>query len=202
MVSYFYEAGYKVSTYSTCEPLLHVQIAIMADKYVCASLYELARSSFANTINAVDAEAWSVIAAFVYDYTTDEITAHRELRALTVGAVANRHSALKLALRCESVTKLLRENADLATDILEAGRHGSKGGEFSEHIFICDHCRYTHIGSSECSQVTCTNIGGMRTCPQCKKGDVQSYQRYVAKVNMYEAIFCPFCDGFHNENTH
>jgi hypothetical protein len=54
MVTYFYKAGYNVSQYDTSESLLHAQVATIADKYDCASLYKLARISFADTVNAVE----------------------------------------------------------------------------------------------------------------------------------------------------
>jgi hypothetical protein len=56
MVSYFYEAGYDPSKYDTSEFLLHAQIAVLADKYDCASLYKPARISFENTGKAVESD--------------------------------------------------------------------------------------------------------------------------------------------------
>lgn len=53
------------------EALLHVQATKIADKYDCASLHKLARTSFANTINAFESEDWVTIAALIYDRPHD-----------------------------------------------------------------------------------------------------------------------------------
>lgn len=79
MVSYFYKAGYDATTYDTPKALLHPQVAIIADKYDCASLYSLAKTTFADTIASVEIEDWAIIASFVYGYTITEAPAHREL---------------------------------------------------------------------------------------------------------------------------
>ncbi|KAF2457211.1 hypothetical protein BDY21DRAFT_386018 [Lineolata rhizophorae] len=120
MVSYFYEADYNAYKYSTSESLLHAQVAVIADKYDCVPLYNLARTSFAKTITAVERDDWAVIAAFIYDHTTREVPAHMELRGLVVDAVVGRHSALKSTLGIESIEEFLRLRADLAIDLLLA----------------------------------------------------------------------------------
>ncbi|KAH7410422.1 hypothetical protein DE146DRAFT_742876 [Phaeosphaeria sp. MPI-PUGE-AT-0046c] len=121
MVSYFYKAGYDVSQYDTSVPLLHAQVAIIADKFFCASLYKLARTSFADTVKVVNSNEWVAIAAYMYDHTTTDSPAHKELRILVVTTVAERPAVLKSILRQENTTELLRSNADLATDLLLSG---------------------------------------------------------------------------------
>ncbi|KAF2007552.1 hypothetical protein P154DRAFT_414539, partial [Amniculicola lignicola CBS 123094] len=121
MVSYFYKAGYNVSQYDTSESLLHAQVATIADKYDCASLYKLARTLFADTVNAVESDDWVAVAALIYDHTTTDLPAHKELRGLVVAAVANRPVVLKMILQLESTVGLLRSTADLATDLLLSG---------------------------------------------------------------------------------
>ncbi|OAF98554.1 uncharacterized protein CC84DRAFT_1191749 [Paraphaeosphaeria sporulosa] len=118
MVSYFYKAGYDVSQYDTSESLLHAQVATIADKYDCASLYKLARTSFTDTVNAVESNDWFAVAALIYDHTTPDLSAHKELRGLVVAAVADRPDVLKEILQLESTAGFLRSNADLATDLL------------------------------------------------------------------------------------
>jgi hypothetical protein len=112
MVSYFYQASYDCSKYTTSESLLHAQVAILADKYVCPSLYDLARTSFLKTIENVDSGDWGIIAAFIYDFTTTEAPAHIELRDIVVGAVAGRHSVFQATLQNPKNVELLRQDVD------------------------------------------------------------------------------------------
>ncbi|KAJ6199969.1 hypothetical protein J3E72DRAFT_238593 [Bipolaris maydis] len=195
MVSYVYEAGYNASKYSTSESLLHAQVAILADKYDCASLYDLARTSFANTVKAVESDDWAVIADFTYDNTSTEVLAHVELRGLVVAAVAGRHSVLTSTIRNESIVELLRSSADLATDLLLGGL-GPKAKDGSEHIFLCDYCHYVHAGSRNCSNVV---FGGsiLGGCPQCGHPSGTTSKRYTHRVRVVSAFSCPFCDGIH-----
>ncbi|KAF9730209.1 hypothetical protein PMIN04_012258 [Paraphaeosphaeria minitans] len=192
MVSYFYQAGYDASKYDTIESLLHAQVAILADKYDCASLYSLARSSFSNTIEATKSDDWAVVAGFIYDYTTTEASAHLEIRKLAVVAKASRRSVLKTTLLDESVIDLLRSNADLATDLLLGGRHGT------DYHFICEHCRYSHVGPRSCPSVFSADDSGTRDCPQCGKGNGHQarHTRWV-NISMRPTYSCPLCDGCH-----
>ncbi|EDU44795.1 predicted protein [Pyrenophora tritici-repentis Pt-1C-BFP] len=118
IVSYFYNAGYNASQYDISESLLHAQVATMADKYDCASLYKLARTSFAGTVYAIESNDWIAVAAFIYNCTTTDSPAHQELRGLVVAAVAKRPSVLKSILQMEHESGLLRSTADLAIDLL------------------------------------------------------------------------------------
>ncbi|KAH7563633.1 plasma membrane calciumhypothetical proteintransporting atpase 2 [Bipolaris maydis] len=118
MVSYFYNVDYNVSQYDTSESLLHAQVANIADKYDCASLYKLARTSFANAVNAIEKNDWVAVATFVYNHTIIDWLPHRDLRDLVVATVANRPSVLKSILEMESTPGLLRSTLDLATDFL------------------------------------------------------------------------------------
>ncbi|KAJ6279022.1 hypothetical protein J3E71DRAFT_368429 [Bipolaris maydis] len=195
MVSYFYEAGYNASKYSTSESIIHAQVAIIADKYDCVSLYNLTRTSFANTVKAVESDDWAVIAAFTYDNTSTEVPAHVELRGLVVATIAGRHSALKSTLRIESIVELLRSSADLATDLL-LGRLGLKAKDGSEHIFMCDYCHYVHTGPHNCSNVVSRDsIWG--DCPQCGNSSGTTSKRYTQNVRIVSAFSCPVCDGIH-----
>ena len=167
MVSYFYEAGYNATKYDTSESLLHAQVATIADKYDCASLYKLARTSFASIIKIIDSDDWAATASFIYDHTTTEVPAHVELRDLAVAAVTGRHSVLKSTLKNESIVELLRSNADLATDLLLGGPSGPKAEHDSEHIFMCDNCHYAHAGSRNCSYNASDNsLSPWRFCAQ------------------------------------
>ena len=73
MVSYFYEAEYRVTEYDTPKSLLHAQVAIIAHKYDCASLYQLAKASFASAVKLIDIDTWFTVAAFVYNQTSTEV---------------------------------------------------------------------------------------------------------------------------------
>ncbi|EMD86653.1 hypothetical protein COCC4DRAFT_33152 [Bipolaris maydis ATCC 48331] len=98
MVSYFYNANYNASQYDMSESLLHAQVATIADKYDCASLCKLARTSFANAVNAIEKDDWITVAAFVYHHTIIEWLPHQNLRDLVIATVADRPSVLKSIL--------------------------------------------------------------------------------------------------------
>jgi hypothetical protein len=66
----------------------------------------------------VESDEWRVIAAFVYDLTTTEASAHGETRKVVITAVASRYYMLRSTLQNETVVNLLRSNANLATDLL------------------------------------------------------------------------------------
>ncbi|KAK7178268.1 BTB/POZ domain-containing protein [Paraphaeosphaeria sporulosa] len=198
MVSYFYQAGYDASKYNAPEPLLHAQVAILADKYDCASLYSLAKTSFSETIEAVKSDDWAVIAAFIYDYTTMEAPAHVEIRNLVALAVSGRRSVLKTTLMNESVIDLLRSNADLATDLLLGWRHGLTAKGIIDYHFICEHCHYSHVGPRNCPNILPVDGSGTRDGPQCGKGNGNQarHTRWV-NISMRPAFSCSLCDGCH-----
>jgi hypothetical protein len=123
MESYFHEAGYHSSRYDTSEALLHAQVAILADKYDCQSPYILAKRSYGESVQAVGSDEWRVIAAFVYEFTTTEALAYREIRNVVITIVASRCCMLRSTLKKETVVNLLRSNADLATDLLLGRRY-------------------------------------------------------------------------------
>jgi hypothetical protein len=133
IVSYFYEAGYNTSKYDTSEALLHAQVAILADIYDCTSLYRLAKKSFAKSVQAAKSNEWREIAAFVYDFTTTEAPAHKEIRHIVINTVSSRWYMLKSTLHNETVVSLLRSNADLATDLLLGRRYGSIKKDVGEY---------------------------------------------------------------------
>lgn len=198
MVSYFYKASYNVSQYDTSESLLHAQVATIADKYDCASLYKLARTSFADTINAIGSDDWVAVAALIYDHTTTELPAHEELRGLVVAAVAKRPVVLSSILRLESTAGLLRSTADLATDLLLSGPYTSKIEDVAKRIFICGRCHYTHVGSRDCSYVASrSSFFQEKICPQCGNQTGVTSKRHSYRVGLVESFSCPSCDGFH-----
>ncbi|KAF2177164.1 hypothetical protein K469DRAFT_604387, partial [Zopfia rhizophila CBS 207.26] len=196
MVSYFYKAGYNASQYDTSESLLHAQVTTIADKYDCASLYKLARTSFTNTVNAVKSDDWVTITAPIYDHTTTELPAHEELWGLVVAAVANHPAVLNSILRMESTVELLRSNADLATDLLLSGLHRLKTEDVAKHIFMCDNCHYAHARSRDCSFVASKDSLG-RVCPQCGNRTGVTSKRYTHRVDLVQAFSCPSCDRIH-----
>jgi hypothetical protein len=53
MVSYFYNYRYDASEHEFHAPLVHAQVAVIADKYDCASLFRYARDSLAESMSAV-----------------------------------------------------------------------------------------------------------------------------------------------------
>ncbi|CAN9091547.1 unnamed protein product [Alternaria alternata] len=164
MVSYFYKAGYNASQYDTSESLLHAQVATIADKYDCASLYKLATTSFAGTVYAVESNDWIAVATFIYDRTTTDSPAHQELRGLVVAAVAKRPSVLKSILQLEIESGLLCSTPDLATDLLLSRPYVSEMKDRAEYIFTCGKCQYAHVGSYMASR---NSFLQGDACPHC-----------------------------------
>jgi hypothetical protein len=200
MVSYFYEAGYHASRYDTSKALLHAQVAILADKYDCQSLYILAKRSFEESVQAVESNEWRVIAAFVYDFTTMEALAHREIRNVVITAVASRCYMLRSTLKNETVVNLLGSNADLATDLLLGRRYGFLANNVGEYNFTCDYCRYNHSGLKNCPNVSSVNANGARVCPNCLNGSGSKVAHYTSSVELYPSFCCTLCDGFHTHS--
>jgi hypothetical protein len=195
MVSYFYEASYNASKHDTSEPLLHAQVAIIADKYDCPSLYELARTSFANTVEAVKSDDWTAVAALVYNHTTPEVLAHVELRSSVVAAVAGRPTVSKAIYQNEGFEELLRSTGDLATDLLLYGLHGSQEKDALKQISRCASCGYTHVGSRDCPNVMSGYANG-GWCPQCGRTP-KKRKKGLCKPDLFETFACVSCKGFH-----
>jgi len=195
MVSYFYKANYRPSEYDTSESLLHAQVAIMADKYDCASLFELARSSFANAVKGVEIEDWIAIATLIYEHMPTDLESHVEFRGLVISAVVERPDALSEFLEKDSIVGLLRSNADMATDLLLA----SPKTEFSQYIFTCTDCGYMHVGPRNCSYVE-SNDGpvGKRPCPRCGQYSGGTSEVCFDDTDSFEAFPCS-CGGFQNQ---
>ncbi|KAK7183848.1 uncharacterized protein CC84DRAFT_1089157 [Paraphaeosphaeria sporulosa] len=196
MVSYFYEAGYDTSKYSTPGTLLHAQVAVVADKYDCPSLYKLASASFAKQVPSVKSDDWIDIAALIYDYTTLELTTHSELRSLVINSVLSRPDMLTTILEKDTMVDILRSNADLATDLLLAR---PKTRDTSEHLFMCDKCQYVHAGPRDCAYIESRNGAGMgRACPNCGVKDHGPLsKRYYHKVFLAQGFPCSSCGGTH-----
>jgi hypothetical protein len=197
MVTFFYEASYTASKYKTSEALLHAQVAILADKYHCSSLYKFARLSFVKTVQTVGSDEWRGIAAFIYDFTTTESPAHLQIRNIVINTVTTRSPVLKSTLQNNGVVELLRSNADLATDLLLGRRHGSTANDASEYLCVCDHCHYSHFGPRDCPNVSSVDGSGVRLCPKCGKGSSGKTTYVSRRVDLYQAYSCGFCDGFH-----
>lgn len=195
MVWYFYKAEYDPTEYKTPEPVLHAQVATIAGKFVCPSLYNLAKTSFAKTTKTIESEDWVAVAAFLYEQTSTEVPAHNELRNLVITALTGHLSVLQSTLQNHSIVELLRSNEDLATDLLIAMRTK----KVSQHIFICDNCQYAHSGAPDCANIATTDSWGHITCPSCGNGSRTVSKRYAHKVSSLSAFPCSSCDGFHTE---
>ena len=195
MVSYLYRASYTASKYASSASLLHARVAIIADKYACASLYGLAKDLLASCINAAAIDDWVAIAALVYAYTTSDLPVHVELRDLVIVAAVCQPESF---LRNESVEELLRSNADLATDLLQSRVQGVKARDLGEHIFMCDHCYYVHAGSPNCSNV---ELSLNNKCPKCMESAGSTFKRHVHKVGSFQGVSCSECNGVHTVST-
>lgn len=198
MVSYFYNAGYTASKYGTPESSLHAQVAIIADKYDCATLYKLAKIAFGDTVKTVEGDDWVAIAELIYDYTTTEAPAHADLRNSVIPAVAARPAVLQKTLQSERAVEVLRSNADLATDLLRFRVRGPSVNEQDDAkgISWCPHCFYAHMGSPTCSNVASSTMttpftfGQSRFCGQCGRSGINS---------VTVASQCSSCNGMHSK---
>jgi hypothetical protein len=197
MVSYFYEAGYNASKYDTSKALLYAQVAILADKYNCASLYRLAKNLFGKSVEVVESNKWRAIAAFIYNFTTIEALARREIRNAVVTAVASCCYMLKSTLQNKTVVDLLCSNADLATDLLLGRQYRTTAKNIGEYHFTYDYCCYSHSGLHNYPNVTSINESNARICPKCCKGTGRKVS-HTGKVKLYLAFSCTLCDGIHS----
>jgi hypothetical protein len=188
MVSYFSESNYDASKYTTSAALLHAQVAIMADKYDCASLYKLANISFTEGVNTIEGDDWPAIASLVYKYTTTDIHSHKEMRGVVVTAAINCLSTQGEFLQMKGVAQLLRINADLATDFLMAGhREWLLRGAF-ENIAVCTDCHYVHAGPINCARLNSAGFG-------CDEGGPRH------NLILASAVVCSRCGGYHTEGS-
>lgn len=201
MLSYFYRAVYDTAGRDSSAPLLHARVAVVADRYACASLFELAKKSLASCIGTVEVQDWVAIAALVYSCTTSELAGHAELRDLAVRAVPGHPQILGSVFRNEDVEDLLRSTTDLATDLLLSRMQGAIPKDRQVRILMCDHCHYAHAGSSSCPTVVCDGFGLVQGCPQCRKRDGVTVKRYTQRVLLLQAQPCPSCDGVHSPSS-
>lgn len=164
MISYFYAASYDVTKYDTSEALLHAQVAVMADKYACGSLFKLAQAQFGEAIKTAETEDWVLAATVVYEHTTSEASSHMELRELVAAAAAGWTEA---KLRAEIVLEILRSNAHLATDVALAT---FKAPVQFDIVMRCAYCKFSHFGSDKCPNTPSIYRYGW-TCPSCKQSN-------------------------------
>jgi hypothetical protein len=80
------------------------------------------------------------VAALIYDHTTTDLPAHKELRRRVVAIITNHPVVLNDILQLESTAGLLRSNADLTADLLLSAPAMSTIGDFAEYIFTCGKC--------------------------------------------------------------
>ena len=186
MVSYFYDAAYKPFDYETNNALLHAQVAIIADKYGCVSLFLLSDELFVKSLAAVYATAWVDIAKFVYEHTSVEVLNHRNLRAHLVSSLGIRPLILNAVLAIKGFQDSLRLNADMATDILLGSVLKPVTKDKEPFTLLCRACRFIHIGPTTCSSME-------KFCPGCGKRD-----KWICfQFNTVDEP-CKFCEGKHN----
>jgi hypothetical protein len=208
MVSYFYSATYDVSKYNSSQALLHAQVVMLADKYDCASLYKLARTSFASAVMFAGSNEWADIATLIYEYATTDVPDHVELRSLLVAAVPRQSAASTLFFRNENIVKLLRSNADLGADVLLSRIQRIDPSDPGDRIFLCDRCHYGHVGSPDCSTLKSRNIdlGGMfgskNVCPECGEQDGVVVKRHTCRVMDCQTFPCASCGGVHTASPY
>lgn len=195
-MSYFYRASYEPTRYGVAIPLLHAQVAIIADKYVATSLWRLAVDALAVSIGAATVDDWVAIATLVYEYTTADSPVHKELRDLVVAATARDG-----IFEDGTVEVLLRDQADLSTDMLVFRDRVDAARKLSQEIFTCDHCHYVHVGSRMCAEVA--GVAQSKTCPRCKDDGRPSTrtERFEFEVGSRRALSCPGCSGLCTESS-
>lgn len=137
MVSYFYNAEYDTELHATPSALLHAQVAILADKYDCASLFKLAKISLgAYILSSVKNETWTGVLSCIYENTTAELPAHQELREMVAGAITCQPYELEKFLNSENTAHLLRSTPDLSTDLILR----IQTGEPPQDSMLCKNC--------------------------------------------------------------
>ncbi|CAI6332844.1 unnamed protein product [Periconia digitata] len=203
MVSYFYNADYDASKHTNNmkipEALVHARVIIIAEKYACTSLYELAKTRFTEALKEISCDNWAMIATLIYEYTTMDAKEHVKLRRIVVQAAVItrrfRPTVLKSALRKEKVVELLRDNADLATDLLLIGRDGPDGtaSESPICLFMCDFCHYVHFGLRSCDFASQIKI-------PCPEGDEETDEGPYEDTSTPSAS-CPYCSSISGKET-
>lgn len=200
MVSFFYSADYTASKYGSSAPLLHAQVAIMADKYDCASLFALANKSLAHSIEGASVDDWVTIAALVYGSTTSSLAEHVALRKTVVEPATRNARADAAFFQHAGVEDLLRSSADLATDLLFSGARQVNARNQVSWIFVCDHCKFTHTGSRTCPN-SAVDTFGKETCPDCHQSTGAASPRTIAKVKTSKGVSCDSCQGIHTPKS-
>lgn len=192
MVTYFYKAGYDSEEYCQSEALLHAQVAVIADKYDCESLFSLAKTSFANSVEDVDSEGWVDVASLVYNHTTAELQAHKDLRSLVISSISEHRVVWEKVVQTEKMIELLRLNKDLAIDLLRDEMIPRKRQDVGDRGFRCNRCLYMHIGPASCAVMAPYAHDEDPVCPWCG----HDFAHAVVETKMHP---CPHCDGgLHN----
>jgi hypothetical protein len=215
MVSYFYNNHYDTSEHDTHAPLPHAQVAVIADKYDCASLFRYARYSLTESMSDVVGHEWADVAALFNEYATTDASPHSELRSAFLFAVPyHPQKALKF-LHDEHVSGFLRSSVDLATDmLLYRLKHFELRSEPDDHIFHCEICDHGHIGSKHCP---CVNQAAasipftsflrpgpqvivVKLCPQCDpRYTFPIIHRRGYYVTLRMTYPCTSCRGVHTK---
>jgi hypothetical protein len=209
MVSYFYNNDYDISEHDVHEPLLHAQVTVIADKYDCASLFEYARGSLAESMSAVVCHEWVDVAALFHEYATTDGPAHLKLCNTLLYAVPRDSVRALKFLHDECVSEFLRSNADLATDMLlyRLKRFALKS-EPDDHLFHCGICGYGHIGSKHCPRVNPfeskprlpPHPNQVVLCPQCDlRRTLRLRHRDGHRPTLDITYPCTSCDGAHTK---
>jgi hypothetical protein len=210
MVQFFYDGVYD-DTEST-DSLLHAQVAIIADKYECASLSAYSMAALKTAIMNTDFEKWITTASFIYNNTSSEIEYHRLLRDLVVDAVTDRYEEILPKLQIDdSRNQLFRNAPDLAADLFLRGAVSRQEEEPSyEHkVFQCDSCLFIHIGPFTCSSFPWTpvspNSGLAQPSESCCPSCFGPAAYHCAVDNDLTSFFsmrpCGNCDGSRTEYT-
>lgn len=192
MVSYFYSAAYNTSAYSRYEPLLHSQVATLADKYIVPGLSQLARDRFVlSTKHAAVTPEWADVVAFVYENTTPDLPSHKLMRQQVISTTRDNAKNLKNTICGEGFGDILYKNSELAMDLLLAACDKISTLEARSAQYLqCAHCKQNvlvHIGSAACDLRS--EIGN--SCPECEHG------ADWLEVNGVEVLNCSQCGGKH-----
>jgi predicted RNA-binding Zn-ribbon protein involved in translation (DUF1610 family) len=209
MVSYFYNNRYDASNHQFHAPLLHAQIAVIADKYDCASLFKYARDSLAESMSAVVGHEWADVAALIHEYATTDGSNHLDLHAALLFAVLNHPEKALKFLHDEHVSEFLRSNADLATDmLLYRLKYFELRKSPDDHIFYCGLCEYGHVGSTDCpclnktadspsaSRIRPRQPIQINVCPDC---DRPATYRTKSSITLKMTYPCTSCHGVHTK---
>ncbi len=138
MVCYFYESNYGDLAYDHPEEsILCAQIAIIAARYDCGSLWSHTDVVLDKILRGETIETFIKVADLIYKNTGTDKPGDKILRSTIIDWLAYEEWDLKFTLESEQLLQYLRTNAELAVDVLVQGTGVLKEEARSQPSFVC-----------------------------------------------------------------